>query len=340
MTTTWTVPGIQGLLVLVPVTVCATISYFDLPPCNDRKTPHQTLGPCQYDSDCMENAYCWGQQGCKCKREYVVYRNRTNFQCLKVATSMGDPCTADVQCQVAFTPLAECRDDTCQCSWGSRFENGRCYQSVGLGEMCQTHHNCHIKESYCVKGYCECTLQHHPSTDMTQCLRNKHLNETCLSNDECVDENSSCREVCRCNVDHVQSKDGRKCLKAANSIEEPCEEGSQCTEFLKGAECRNGACLCREKYHQRGSMCYKNVALGQRCDTHLKCVTDKFLDSKQVDVVNVDCIQDVCTCAEGYTLGEDLSYCIPFSDSGSMRGQSSSCLLILAILAKGLIRYT
>lgn len=43
----------------------------------------ETLAACRYDLDCMENAYCWNQEACYCKDGYVVYRNRSDFHCLK-----------------------------------------------------------------------------------------------------------------------------------------------------------------------------------------------------------------------------------------------------------------
>ena len=44
---------------------------------------------------------------------------------------MGDPCKENVQCQVTFGAEAECREERCQCSFGSRFVEERCYKTVG-----------------------------------------------------------------------------------------------------------------------------------------------------------------------------------------------------------------
>lgn len=43
----------------------------------------ETLAKCQYDADCMKNAYCWNQEACLCKENYIVYKNRTHVECLK-----------------------------------------------------------------------------------------------------------------------------------------------------------------------------------------------------------------------------------------------------------------
>lgn len=48
-----------------------------------------------------------------------------------VANAIGDPCEADVQCRVTFAPYSECRQNICQCSDGSHYVEGRCYESVG-----------------------------------------------------------------------------------------------------------------------------------------------------------------------------------------------------------------
>ena len=43
----------------------------------------ETLAKCQYDDDCMKNAYCWNQETCLCKDNYIAYKNRTHVECLR-----------------------------------------------------------------------------------------------------------------------------------------------------------------------------------------------------------------------------------------------------------------
>lgn len=339
MTSTRTVAGFSRLLVLVPVTVCATISYVneDPPRCNDRRTPPpQTLAKCRYDDDCMKNAYCWNQEACLCKDDYIVYKNRTHVQCLKVAGAIGDPCEADVQCRVTFAPYSECRNNICQCSDGSHYVEGRCYESVGLGQVCQTHRNCYIKDSYCVTGFCVCTLKHHPNPRNDGCLQSIELGEQCSNDHECIAENSRCLQVCSCRVDHVLSSDGKRCLKAANYISEPCEQDSQCQLFLRNSRCGvDGACICERNFHQRGFECLKDVPLGNRCIRHEECVTEMYRDSNSTDVMNVDCINGICSCAEDYMMTEELHDCIRYSESGVTKWQIHALLLpvTLAVLS-------
>ncbi|XP_015435971.1 PREDICTED: prion-like-(Q/N-rich) domain-bearing protein 25 isoform X2 [Dufourea novaeangliae] len=278
----------------------------------------QTLAKCRYDDDCMKNAYCWNQEACLCKDDYIVYKNRTHVECLKVAAAIGDPCEADVQCRVTFAPYSECRRNICQCSDGSHYVEGRCYESVGLGLACQTNRNCYIKDSYCVTGFCECTLKYHPNPRNDGCIPSKELGDQCLNDYECVAENSRCIDVCSCRVDHVLSRDGKRCLKAANSVGEPCQEDSQCQLFLKDSKCgSNDKCGCLEYFHQRGSVCIKDVALNERCENHKECITDTYRDSYSTEVMNVDCVDGLCACAKDYTVTEKLHDCIRFSDNGA-----------------------
>ncbi|XP_014603814.1 PREDICTED: prion-like-(Q/N-rich) domain-bearing protein 25 isoform X2 [Polistes canadensis] len=309
----------RRFLVLVAVTVCASISLplEDYPKCNDRRSPPQTLATCRYDLDCMENAFCWNQKACYCKDGYVVYRNNSNYHCLKVANNIEDTCVADVQCHLTFTLHSECRNHVCQCSSTAHFVNGRCYESIGLARICQTNHNCYVKDSYCVNGYCVCDNRQHPNPERTKCIKNAYLGDKCEQDFECVSENTRCMEICKCKVDYVLSEDGTRCLKAANSVGEGCREDSQCQEFLQNTICQDNVCTCVEEYHRRGPVCVRDVGLGQRCVSHNECVTQTYKHSNSTDLMKVDCLNDRCTCAKDYIMSQELDDCIRYSESGA-----------------------
>ncbi|XP_020710888.2 prion-like-(Q/N-rich) domain-bearing protein 25 isoform X2 [Athalia rosae] len=279
----------------------------------------KTLTTCQYDSDCVENAYCWAQQSCLCKEGYLVDKNRTHVQCLLIATQFGDPCTMDVQCRVTFTAQAKCRDGFCGCSEASHFQAGRCYESKRIGQICQVSNNCHIQDSpsYCVSGVCTCPFQHHPNADGTRCLRSSFLGDGCSGDEECVAQNSRCLDVCRCQVDHVISADQKRCLKAANAVGEQCEIDSQCKAFMSNAECREGQCFCVKNYHQRGPVCMRSVMLNHECSDSRQCVTPTHKDSNSSEITNVDCVDGTCVCTADYTATEDSLDCIRFSENGA-----------------------
>ncbi|KAG8040320.1 hypothetical protein G9C98_000891 [Cotesia typhae] len=91
----------------------------------------QTMKSCTYDTDCIENAYCFNRETCHCKNGHVINRNHTHMQCLKIASNLGDACEENIQCEMTFTSQAECRNKVCACVDGSHYEEEqrRCYES-------------------------------------------------------------------------------------------------------------------------------------------------------------------------------------------------------------------
>ncbi|KAH0956213.1 hypothetical protein HN011_003427 [Eciton burchellii] len=344
MTKTWTVYGFTGLLVLVPVTVCATISYTsnsnhgEPSRCNDRGTSsrsNRSFSLCHYDVDCIANAYCQNQQTCSCKENYIAFiADNDSYKCLRVATAIGDPCEEDIQCEFTFTSQSECRAGTCQCAHDSHFTDGRCYESVGLGKRCRSHRNCYIKNTFCDYGFCTCGLRHHANPDNNGCLLSAKLGEYCDSDDECIVENSKCiQNKCDCKVDYVLAEGVQWCRKAASWIGEECEQQSQCQLFLKHSQCgANNTCDCVAGSHRRGRRCFVDVELGGRCETHHHCITVSYKDSNTNWKSKVDCVDGFCTCTEGYTLMEELQDCVQFSDNDATRWQAPRILLIVLII--------
>ncbi|XP_012533583.1 prion-like-(Q/N-rich) domain-bearing protein 25 isoform X2 [Monomorium pharaonis] len=349
MTRTWTVCGFTGLLVLVPVTVCATITYVNngnedpALRCVDRSSAsrsNKTFSQCKYDVDCIPNAFCRNQQTCSCKDDYIEFRSNNNYKCLRVATRIGDPCEEDVQCEYTFTPQSECREGACQCAHDSHFTNGRCYESVGLGKRCRSNRNCHIKNTFCEYGFCTCGLRHHANPDNTSCVPSAKLGEHCNSDDECIVENSKCmHDRCDCKVDYVLAKGEQRCLKVASWIGEKCEQQSQCQLFLKHSQCgTNKTCDCVPGSHRRGHRCFVDVELGGRCETHHHCITTTLRDSNSTWKSKVDCVDGFCTCNEDYTLMEELQDCVQFSDNGATRWQVYRIFPIIVIIARFFLR--
>ncbi|KYN05265.1 hypothetical protein ALC62_03788 [Cyphomyrmex costatus] len=325
MTRTWTVCGFTGFLVLVPVTVCVTITYVNDNEdpslrCNDRSNANRsnkTFSQCKYDVDCIPNAFCRNQQTCSCKDNYIEFRINNNYKCLRVASLIGDPCEEDIQCQFTFTPQSECRDGTCQCAHDSHFTDGRCYESVGLGKRCRSNRNCHIKNTFCEYGFCSCGLHHHANPDNSSCLPSAKLDEHCNSDDECIVQNSKCiHNRCDCELNYVLAKDDQRCLKAASWIGEKCEQQSQCQLFLKHSQCGvSKTCDCVAGSHRRGHRCFVDVGeysniwtfayilqLGGRCETHHHCITTTLKDSNSTWKSKVDCINGPIVLFDIYTI--------------------------------------
>ncbi|XP_033219820.1 tenascin-like isoform X2 [Belonocnema kinseyi] len=292
--------------------------------------------PCQYDSNCVENAYC-RVEFCYCKDNYVLDRNRTHIRCLRIARGMGDPCEKDVQCQLKFGADAECLENRCDCSSLSRFVEERCYKTAGLGDLCQSNRNCYVEgsRSFCVTGRCVCPLLQHASSDRTRCVKSIFLQEECTRDEECVVENSRCFGNCTCDISHVMSADKKECLKKADEVGEPCQEDSQCQDPLKSAKCQDGKCSCNKGYHRRSGACFCSIGLNQSCENHHQCTTPTNMDSNTSSVTNVDCINGVCTCAEHHTFTSDGLDCIGYAENGvsSWRLSSSIALIIASFIA-------
>lgn len=344
MTRTRAVCGFTGLLVFVPVTVCATITYVNqdtAPRCGERS--NKTFSQCQYDVDCIPNAYCQNQQTCSCKDNHIPFRNHSIYKCLRVATALGDPCEEDIQCQFTFTPQSECQKGTCQCAHGSHYAEGRCYESVGLGKRCRSHRNCYIENSFCEYGICACGLRHHSNPNNTGCLPNAKLSEHCNNDDECVVENSKCiNDKCDCKVDHVLAEGEQRCLQAVSLVGQQCEQHSQCRLFMKHSECStNGTCECIAGSHKRGFLCFVDVEIDGRCETHHHCITRSFKDSDTFWKSKVDCVNGFCTCSEGYMLMKELGDCVQFSDNGATKWQVRNFLqgiLLVILITRFLVR--
>ncbi|KAJ8881640.1 hypothetical protein PR048_018126 [Dryococelus australis] len=120
-------------------------------------------GPCQYDSECVENGYCYLNSYCRCKQGYVItgsYRNNT-LACLKEAEAMGDVCSLDIQCSRPFGAHALCQTgSTCGCREDAHFREDLCYPSVRIGGQCTVRNDCRVGlstiDAACVRGTCMC----------------------------------------------------------------------------------------------------------------------------------------------------------------------------------------
>ncbi|XP_034948962.1 prion-like-(Q/N-rich) domain-bearing protein 25 [Chelonus insularis] len=332
-------------LVLCLVTAsCSTISVafrHHVYPCLNRRLHTQTMKSCTYDVDCIENAYCFNQETCMCMDGYVVNKNRTHMQCLKIVTNLGDPCDENIQCEMTFTSQAECRGNICVCSDGSHYEaeQRRCYESVGLGKICQTNYNCYVEgsKSFCSDGFCSCPLLHHSNADGTKCLQSANLGQNCTNDEECITLNSRCSGVCSCKIDYALSNDKKRCLKAAMKLGDFCEEDSQCSLFLKNTKCgEENKCICVLDLKPRETECVRKLnpeMIGKPCYSRSQCVLPTSdTELKPHEVANIDCINNICSCAQDYILTENKLDCIRFSENSSGKLIITSLLPYLIII--------
>lgn len=97
-----------------------------------------TSNVCQSSNDCPPNAYCeynsdpldTGQ--CVCNPGFIIVAEHKKRECYPVAKNLGDSCTHDDQCQMAFSTESECFQGTCDCKLGTHFvrRENTCYKSV------------------------------------------------------------------------------------------------------------------------------------------------------------------------------------------------------------------
>ncbi|KAK0162400.1 hypothetical protein PV327_006180 [Microctonus hyperodae] len=219
---------------------------------------------------------------------------------------------------------AYCRNHECSCKAGFLLSSNKielqCLRSIG--QMCKTQYNCHVEgsSSFCVDGFCSCPLDHHASTDGKSCLKSLYLGDNCMNDNECITEYSNCYGICGCQDGYISSDDKKHCLKAANSIGDPCEEDLQCKAL--NAKCgEEKKCTCIMDFKRLGPVCLRKInpdMLGKSCSSRSQCVKPMpETDLNKEEVVNIDCLNGKCSCAQDYILTEDNTDCIRFSENGA-----------------------
>ncbi|GAB0095112.1 prion-like-(Q/N-rich) domain-bearing protein 25 [Sergentomyia squamirostris] len=271
----------------------------------------RTSNVCQGSSDCPPNAYCeynadpldTGQ--CVCNPGFIIVAENKKRECYPVAKNLGDPCSHDDQCQMAFSTEAECYEGACDCKLGTHFvkRENTCYKSVKINDWCRLTNNCLGEGTVCRSGVCLCPFDTHPNEEFTECEEDIQLGDPCNKNSQCVANNSRCYDICRCRPSHILSQDRKRCLKIAEHLYDECEETTQCTYQLNYSTCEYdydsevvGKCKCRQGYHEGNGMCFVSVEVGGICEVDENCSTDPFSV----------CQEGRCTCLEGlvYINGE------------------------------------
>ncbi|XP_030751960.1 multiple epidermal growth factor-like domains protein 10 isoform X2 [Sitophilus oryzae] len=259
---------------------------------------------CRLDIDCDLNSFCYNNDNannrtgsCKCQSGYeLLLRNRTYYACRKLA-KYNEECEFNIQCVTDMGSLAVC-NGVCTCPEGTNYYpwDKRCHAINLLGEYCRTDGNCVLENgyAYCVDGKCECNIGEIPTPDRNRCITGSKLGGSCADDAECAGtENAVCREVCRCQVGYVISRNESTCLKAATYFLETCDESTQCSEFLTDSVCLNNTCVCQAGRHGYQNKCVRTSGIGFRCRDVEECITS----TEQSTLVN--CIDGVCQCLPG-----------------------------------------
>ncbi|XP_060579780.1 sushi, nidogen and EGF-like domain-containing protein 1 isoform X2 [Ruditapes philippinarum] len=211
-------------------------------------------GPCKNGGTCsnLVNAY-----SCSCTNGY----SGTNCQVASLGASCshsGTTCAdRNARCQSNGKS-----GNTCQCtssyydSDGLNNIGGICTPKVGLGYNCPIANACSSTRAECVGSKCRCTDTYYDTnTDSTiggTCETRRNLGAFCSSS-------------------HPNSK--------------------QCVD--QNASCRQSSyiCSCDDRYHQDGSRCQPNIALGGNCQGGVQ---------NECSDPNAECINSKCTCKVGY----------------------------------------
>ncbi|KAI4482300.1 hypothetical protein M0804_008851 [Polistes exclamans] len=185
----------------------------------------QTLATCRYDLDCMENAFCWNQKACYCKDGYVVYRNNSNYHCLK---DLGDKCEQDYECVSENTRCMEiCK---CKVDYVLSEDGTRCLKAANsVGEGCREDSQCQefLQNTICQDNVCTCVEEYHRRGPV--CVRDVGLGQRCVSHNECVTQtykhsNSTdlmkvdcLNDRCTCAKDYIMSQELDDCIRYSES---------------------------------------------------------------------------------------------------------------------------
>ncbi|XP_014248529.1 prion-like-(Q/N-rich) domain-bearing protein 25 isoform X2 [Cimex lectularius] len=142
---------------------------------------------CNFDDDCiMEHSYCYHQQSCECRPNFISNEDQTNC----VAT-VGSPCYSNYDC--TSLKSSNCVFDNneigyCVCNHGfvSDPHNREClpigkfvFAPCILDNQCQEGLG---EASFCHRQKCECLPSHHFDGE---CIRNRGLGESCWNKSQC-----------------------------------------------------------------------------------------------------------------------------------------------------------
>ncbi|XP_065157062.1 prion-like-(Q/N-rich) domain-bearing protein 25 isoform X1 [Atheta coriaria] len=169
---------------------------------------------CKLDADCkISHSYCDGNSAttnglCKCEEGFIIIRSRQSFDCVTPAASVDSECTYDEQCELALGKHAECDE----------------------------------------RKKCNCMPHAHFVKSKNSCFSTSRLNETCLSDDNCIPNHPSDKVFCtngRCTCGLKQAPNSAGKCVVVRRLGEECKNDDACLSM--NAVCRV-TCTCRVGY--------------------------------------------------------------------------------------------
>lgn len=218
---------------------------------------------------------------------------------------------------------------------------------LGYGGECTEPRQCLLSDgSYATCKNKKCQCGNKKFFDKGICVIENNLRDPCNKNENCLKHGGTCNDVCECGDQKAESEDGTKCIIAATSFGDPCDEKSQCTKKIIDSDCIQNKCSCQEDYHPYGLQCYRNVNLLDPCTHPAECYTNGYGRN------DVDCFNGKCTCIGGEcrtkschpercTCNTDTDYynkkdlkCIIQSKFNESCTVSENCIFILGVCDK------
>ncbi|KAL6420046.1 hypothetical protein ACFW04_001228 [Cataglyphis niger] len=201
-------------LVRVSLILCAFAGYSRCQQTLEHAINVQIGGSCGRDFECIENAFCRGQQNCLCDPYYSPSPDKS----MCIAT-VGLSCKNDTKCQTIAN--GECKQGTCACKDDFFLDNSNSSNCIPrptkIGDRCQITTICQESFNYalCINNECQCYLGYHFVNETGNCVLNHDLYTACTKDYDCyVDKKSP--DILECKNGQCVCREGEpQCAKGS-----------------------------------------------------------------------------------------------------------------------------
>ncbi|XP_011690517.1 PREDICTED: platelet endothelial aggregation receptor 1-like [Wasmannia auropunctata] len=202
------------------VLVCISLVFFSLAGyVFSQEHPNRTIAyigeKCERDIDCIDNAFCQGQEVCRCDPFYSPSLDGS-----KCTATVGLTCLNYVQCQSIAN--GECKQNTCTCKDDFFLDNrnfSNCIsRPVIIGDRCQLNTNDNMCQerfnmSLCINEKCQCHTGHHFVNQTKTCMPSRALYFSCSFDYECYESDRPSTMLCK--DGQCVCKEGERCSKGS-----------------------------------------------------------------------------------------------------------------------------
>ncbi|OXU24316.1 hypothetical protein TSAR_001600 [Trichomalopsis sarcophagae] len=260
--------------------------------------PTITVGSgCEINENCepITNSYCSLEKKCTCNRAYFPSKDLAHC-----VPEIGESCE---ETETAMMEKTVCKDGlwTCDYIYVGVKSNQLCRKMLRtIGSKCIYPEQCQLfgPRVKCVNEACVCDETSHWLESESFCWLSKKIEESCESDNDCDQPESSPKVLCKSNggekkfctcpeATHV-SVDKTYCVKDAPELESYCQSHEDCGS-LANVLCSDGKCKCKENYFVSEGTCL--AGLDATCDIANDC--------KQANTVCQNGT-NICQCSENY----------------------------------------